>query len=318
MGAGVGRSVFMTATAALVLAGCSKSPQAAPAQAGSDVFKADSLAASVPVSCEGGGIATNDQVAVSKEIALLEKSAKGAKPLINERLSSALGTNEPLQVDQSETLKEVCRQKAFSHVQVVDPDSLSYQNGWVPVSALREIKKDAGGKRQYTEADFNWDLEPATKLYKAQLVAGVNRIIRENDRCESVDTGTLSPSRDRSTKAHPVFFVTCNPNSGGFNVWFSPEEATNKSHSFAAIANVDEGDAIVACKQAAKEAANHPQSVDFSEFLDVSFVPYPNGNSRVISSFTAKNGFGVEDKFRIECFFEGRTLTEREIEKSTS
>lgn len=56
--------------------------------------------------------------------------------------------------------------------------------------------------------------------------------------------------------------------------------------------------------------ANNPHSVSFSTFLDVAFIPYPNSNSRLVSSFTAKNGFGVEGKFRIECFFEGAKLSE--------
>lgn len=69
----------------------------------------------------------------------------------------------------------------------------------------------------------------------------------------------------------------------------------------------------MACERAAKDAANNLQTVDFSRFMDVAFVPYANGNSRLISSFTAKNAFGVEGKFRIECFFEGGTMTEQNI-----
>ena len=137
-------------------------------------------------------------------------------------------------------------------------------------------------------------------------------MVRENDRCSSVDTGTLMKSKVSSKPGHPVYFITCNNDGGPFNVWFGPTDVTS-GRAFAALQNVGQSDAVMACEEAAKEAANNPQTVHFSHFMDIAFATYANGNSRLLSSFTARNAFGVESKFRIECFFEGSVLTERDI-----
>lgn len=306
-----GASVILSACQQSRDAGTDRSGTAANESGG--LFK--SVGRAVAQSCEGGGIVTNDEVSVSGSIDLRDKPSSSADKVINEKASSILGTTEYQQVDNSERLREVCRQKDWSKVQVLEPDWLTDVNGWVPVKSLRTIQRDSSGRRTYAEADFTWDKD--TEAYKPKLVAAVNRIVRENNRCPTIDPGTLSKSGNRGTKGKPVFYVTC---QGGqpFNVWFEPSDAADRSKSFAAIRNVDRGDAVLACEQAAKEAANKPQSVSFSKFMDLSYVPYANGNTRIISSFTAKNGFGVESKFRIECFFEGNAITERNIEEDRS
>jgi len=287
---------------------CSSQTDNAGQGGGSGIF--NRVVASVPQTCEGGGIVTNDEVSVTGSVDLRSKPSDKADKLINEKLSSALGSQEPQQIDNSERLREVCRQKDWSKVQVLEPDWLTHVNGWVPVKSLRAIQRDQSGKRTYVEADFTWDAD--TSPYKPKLVAAVNRIVRENDRCPTIDPGTLSKSGNRGTKAKPVFFVTCQGEQP-FNVWFEPADAADRGKSFAATRNIGQGEAVLACEQAAKQAANNPQTVDFSRFMDVAFVPYANGNSRLVSSFTAKNAFGVEGKFRIECFFEGGTMTEQNI-----
>ena len=123
-------------------------------------------------------------------------------------------------------------------------------------------------------------------------------------------------SGSRGTAKDPVFFITCNgPDDQPFNVWFEPEDASG-GRSFAAIPNMRRGDAVIACERAAKLAANNPQTVDFSTFMDVAFLTYPNGRSRVLSSFTAKNSFGVEGKFTIGCLFEGGEMIETSISEA--
>lgn len=294
---------------AVVLSGCSSQPEEIAAEtSGSGIF--NKTVASVPETCEGGGIVTNDEVSVIGSVDLRSSPNGKSDKIVNEKASNALGTTHYQQVDNSERLKEVCRQKDWSKVQVLEPEWLTNVNGWVPVKSLRAIQRDTSGKRTFVEADFTWDDD--TSPYKPKLVAAVNRIVRENDRCPTVDPATLSKSGNRGTKAKPVFYVTCQGEQP-FNVWFEPEDAADRRKSFAAARNVGQGDAVLACEQAAKQAANNPQTVDFSRFMDVAFVPYANGNSRLISSFTAKNAFGVEGKFRIECFFEGGTMTEQNI-----
>lgn len=261
--------------------------------------------------CEGGGIVTNAEMAVSDSVDLRSEASGSSAKIVNEKATNALGETIYQQVDETERLREVCRQKDWAKVQVVEPDWLTHVSGWVPVRALRAIDRDASGKRTYVDADFMWDSD--TTQFKPQLVAAVNRIVRENDRCPSVDPGTLTKSPTRSKPGQPVFFITCNGRQP-FNVWFEPEDASDPTKSFAAIRNVDRSSAVRLCEEAAKDAAANPETVGFSRFMDLAFVPYANGNTRIISSFTASNAVGVEAKFRIECFFEGNTMTERNIE----
>lgn len=268
--------------------------------------------ATVARPCEGGGIATGDEVAVSNDVQLRSAPGKSGKPIINEKATAALGETYYQKVDSSEQLREMCRQKEWSKVQVMDP-ALSFIEGWLPVSSLRAIERDTSGKRKYVADDFYWD--KGTSKYKPQIVANVNKIVRENERCDDIDPGTVARSKDRSTPGSPVFFVTCKSGSSYFNVWFKPGDAA-AGKIFHAIRNVDQGSAVLACERAAKLAANNPQTVNFSTFMDVAFVPYPNGNSRLVSTFTAKNAFGVEGKFNIECFFEGMTLTDRKLSEA--
>lgn len=293
---------------ALVLASCNQQSDEAE---GSGIF--NDLSAGVAETCEGGGIVTGDEVAVSGDTPLLSTPGKDAEKVINQKATDIMGHTEHQSLDATEKLKELCRQKEWSKVQVVEPDWLTDVVGWVPVSALRSIEKDSSGKRTYVEADFYWDKD--TSAYKPQIVANVNKIVRENDRCVSIDPGSVSKSGDRSAPGKPVFFVMCNNPAGVFNVWFEPGDA-KAGKVFQSLKNIGQGEAVLACERAAKQAANNPQTVDFSTFMDVAFVPYPNGNSRLISSFTAKNAFGVEGKFRIECFFEGKSLTEQNISAS--
>lgn len=304
------KAVTAASIVALVLSGCGG---AGESEKGSGIFAETSASVSQP--CEGGGIATGDEVAVTDDIDLRAGPSGSAKRIVNERATEILDETHYHSVDQTERLKELCRLKSWSKVQVVEPASLNYVMGWVPVSALRAIERDASGTRKYVESDFSWDEE--TAAYKAALVANVNKIVRENERCESVDPGTLSRSGNKGTAKKPVFFITCNTGADVFNVWFEPGDAA-AGKVFRAAQNIGRGAAVIACEKAAKEAANNPQTVDFSQFLDVAFVPYPNGNSRLVSSFTAKNSFGVEGKFNIECFFEGGALTERHISATIS
>jgi hypothetical protein len=286
--------------------GAKQSPQTAPK---GELFS--NLSTATAASCEGGGIATGDEVAVTTETDLRSTASSQAARMINEKATSATGQTIYQKLDNTEKLKEVCRQAKWSKVQVVEPDWLTDVVGWVPVSALRAIEKDSSGARVYTDSDFMWDRD--TSPQKAKLVAGVNKLVRENARCPTVDTGTLSKSGNRGTAAKPVFFITCN-GSSPFNVWFEPEDAAN-GHSFEAIQNIQNGEALLACENAAKVEANNPATVSFSKFIDAAFVPYPNGNSRLLSKFSAKNSFGVEARYRIECFFQGSSLTETRIDQ---
>jgi hypothetical protein len=292
----------------LLVSGCGQSAETNDAESSKNpIF--NGLSASGPEPCEHGGISTGDEVSIKGESPLYD--APDGNRVVNEKATAALGKTHYQQVDNSERLKEVCRTQKWSKVQVLEPSWLTDVVGWVPVSALRSIELDAGGARRYVAADFTWDKD--TESHKARLVAAVNRIARENANCASIDPGTLAKSPSRSKAGKPVFFITCNsPKGQPFNVWFEPTDA-ERGKSFAAIRNIDRATAVQQCEQAARMAANNPQTVDFSRFLDVAFLTYPNGRSRLLSTFSAKNAFGVEGKFNIGCLFDGSQLIETNI-----
>lgn len=70
----------------------------------------------------------------------------------------------------------------------------------------------------FTEADFLWDKK--TEPHKKVIIAGVNKIHRENPGCKTIDTSSAYVS-SRGTAADPVFFVTCGTGRNAFNVFFS-------------------------------------------------------------------------------------------------
>jgi hypothetical protein len=233
---------------------------------------------------------------------------KGAR-IKNEKASSILKSTHYHQIDSSTTVKRLCSDGDWSEVQIVSPDWLTFVKGWVPNKVLRGIERTASGGRIYEEADFIWD--DSTEKYKRQIVAVVNKIARDHAGCSDLDTSSVDLSPSRSKPRDPVFFVTCNPSSGApFNVWFRPTDA---GKTFAAAKPISQGDAVLACERAAKATATHPSTVDFSRFLDVAYAARQDGRVFLDSSFTAKNGFNLELKYRIRCLFDGDKLIDTNI-----
>ena len=106
--------------------------------------------------------------------------------------------------------------------------------------------------------------------------------------------------------------MTCGTGASVFNVWFSPDD-TVEAASFAAIRPIGRAAGAEACEASAKAAANYPSTVSFSRIMDLAYQEHPSGRARVVSSFTAKNGFGLELKYRIDCLFDGSQLIETQI-----
>jgi hypothetical protein len=157
------------------------------------------------------------------------------------------------------------------------------------------------------EADFYWDSD--TQQFKDEIILAVNRISRENRNCSIIDASSVAKSGSRSQPNDPVFYVTCGSGPSAFNVWFRPEDAESAS-LFAARIPLARDAAVAACEAAAQAAATHPSTVDFSRIWDLAYVPHASGRARVVSSFTARNGFNLELKYRIDCLFDGGTLLE--------
>ncbi len=262
----------------------------------------------VPSACGEGGLALMDEVTVSDSQELY--AAPDGERIINEKATAALGETHYQQVDYSQRLRRTCAQEGWTEIEVLTPEWLKGNRGWVRADAIRVIENDDSDKRIFVEADFYWDDD--TSRFKPQIVAIVNRITRENEKCGEIDPSTVALSSSRSKPGKPVFFVTCGTGASVFNVWFSPDDAVGDA-SFAAIRPIGRAAGADACEASAKAAANHPSTVSFSRIMDLAYQEHPSGRARVVSSFTAKNGFGLELKYRIDCLFDGSRLIETQI-----
>jgi len=72
---------------------------------------------------------------------------------------------------------------------------------------------------------------------------------------------------------------------------------------------------IAACERYVTQNATHPSTVDFSWINSVVAERGPH-NLVVGSTFTAKNGFGLELSYRVRCYFENGRMTSADIYES--
>ncbi|UIF87991.1 hypothetical protein [Cupriavidus sp. UYPR2.512] len=248
----------------------------------------DAWAAAEVVGCRSGIAEPIKSYRVTgSEVFLRATPSPNGKKLINEKTSSILKTTWYMSIDRSTVVTEYCWQNGWSRVRVTTPDWLSDTHiGWVPSIALRERIRDVNGKEVFTDADFRWTKK--TEAYKKIIVAGVNKVYRENSRCNEIDPSTAYISGEKGTRADPVFFVTCGRDAGAFNAYFSKSEA-EAGTTLAAAKHIDRSHAINLCEGYARQRAAHPSTVRFSRVMDVAVNEHPNGRMSVRSTFTAKN-----------------------------
>lgn len=266
------------------------------------------------ISCGTDSTATQKSYSVNGQDVTLRAAPKAeAAKLVNQKATSITHTTQYMSIDNSVTVTEQCTQGKWSRVQVTDPEWLhDTYIGWVPTSALRKPQIDSSGQRVFTEADFQFD--KATLPYKKTIIDGVNRIHRENARCADIDPSSAYLS-STSTKAKPTFYVTCGKGSQAFNVFFTPRDVAS-SKKFEAPRNIDHTQALAICETYAKSHATHPSTVDFSRVLDVAVSDGANGNTRVTSTFTAKNGYDLKLKYNIACLLNASGLIEANISEA--
>jgi hypothetical protein len=258
--------------------------------------------------CADSGIATNELMAVTGSSPLREAPSKDAKRIVNQKATDILGETQYQQIDASATVRELCRQGKWSEVQIVEPDWLSSYRGWVPSKFIRPIQKDKSGVRVYVAQDFIWD--DKISKWTDTIIAGVNKVARENSQCSKVDASSAYLSGSKGTNQNPVFYVTCrDANDEPFNVFFSASDVKT-GKNLAAIQPLDHAAAVEACELAARNAATHPSTVVFPKFLDLSVQEWPSGRVRAVSNFTAKNSFDLQLTYDISCLFEGQQATE--------
>lgn len=244
------------------------------------------------------------------------RSAPNAKSekLINQKATQILKTTQYLTIDNTVTVVEECTQGEWSRVGVKEPNWLQNSHiGWVQSSSLRGQKKDSGGIVEFTEADFVWDEK--TSPHKKTIVAGVNKVHRENSRCKTIDPGSAYISSSKGSPSDPVFYVTCGTGASIFNAFFSKSEV-EKGTTLAAAKHIDRSRAIDLCESHAKSKANHPSTFSFSRVMDLAVNEHPNGRTTVTSSFTAKNSFNLELKHNIRCLLDANGLIEANISEA--
>ena len=100
------------------------------------------------------------------------------------------------------------------------------------------------------------------------------------------------------------------------NAYFSKSDVEGEK-TLAAIKHMDRRLAISKSEAYAKQTASHPSTVDFSWVMSLFVVEAPNGNTDVSSTFTAKNGHGVESKYNIRCLANAAGLFEPTITPAT-
>ncbi|MEJ8837771.1 hypothetical protein [Ramlibacter sp. AN1133] len=187
-----------------------------------------------PQPCGAGSMPSGQHLKVTGSDILLRASPgpKGER-MINEKATAALHEKQYLTIDNSVRVVQQCTQGAWSRVQVESPEWLRDSHiGWVPTSVLRSQKNDTSGKELFTEADFGWD--QFTRDYKAIIIAGVNKLARENSACKAIDPATASRSTTKGSKADPVFWVTCGTGNAARNIFFTKSDVENNrvlSHS---------------------------------------------------------------------------------------
>jgi hypothetical protein len=248
------------------------------------------------------------------DIVLRTTPNENSEKLINQKATQLLKTTQYLKIDNTVTVIEECTQGDWSRVRVIKPDWLQDSHiGWVESSLLRKQKKDSGGVFEFSEADFVWDQK--TSPHKKIIVAGVNKIRRENSRCKTIDTGSAYISASKGSPSDPVFYVTCGTGANTFNAFFSKSEV-EKGITLEAAAHIDRSRAIDLCESHAKSNVNHPSTLSFSRTMDLAVNEHPNGRTTVTSSFTAKNSFNLELKHNIRCLLDANGLIEANISEA--
>ena len=262
--------------------------------------------------CESGTVRSGQKRRVNGSEHILHADADAGSPkLVNQKATRGLGKTHYLSISSSVTVMEECTLNGWSRVRVIEPNWLADSHiGWVPTSALRSEERDSSGYIIFSEKDFDFDAD--TRPYRDIIIAGVNKAHREDQRCKKIDTGTADISQSRGSPADPVFYVTCGEGVNVVNVFFSKSEI-EKDKTLRAPQHVSRSSAIDACEQYAKQSATHPSTVKFSRIMDLAVTEHPNGRTTVISSFTAKNSFNLEEKFEIHCLMDATGLFEAEI-----
>lgn len=176
--------------------------------------------------------------------------------------------------------------------------------------------QDAGGSEESGGPIKPQQLLLMESQHRVKVAQMLNRLATEHGHCrQRIAPETAGVSRDYSTPENPSFFVQCGDRQVPTVVRFTMRDIDGRG-SNAAPVQIERRAAIRRCEQEARDRAYRADSVDFSRILDLAFNSRPNGETTVLSSFTAENGFGVENKFDIRCDFSGERLIDVSISRT--
>ena len=71
----------------------------------------------------------------------------------------------------------------------------------------------------FTEKDFTWDA--STSLHKELIIAGVNKIAREDSRCADINPASAQVDYNHGNPDNPAFMVTCGKSDHPVTVFFT-------------------------------------------------------------------------------------------------
>jgi hypothetical protein len=167
-------------------------------------------------------------------------------------------------------------------------------------------------KKVYKASDIEWEYAEDAIPYKAKVVAGINKLLRDNKRCEDVQTTSLYRA-EGFTKKNPKFFIICEAKDGtSFGTTFYLKDV-DSSVRFGAAPIIKEEQAKRLCEEKTLEEPNGLSSISFRLFFNGNFIPHPDGRATIALGFSAVNALGIRGDYRVACSFSGLALTEHRI-----
>ncbi len=216
-------------------------------------------------------------------------------PVINRRATDVLGKTQYRTLWPSMVLEGQCETADWLQARIIKADgsAVNWETGWVYKKFV------TGNASSDMKAGLLWDIDGENDLTNAEkqvVKRGALKVLRDEANCAEITTGYRSGSRKGA------YYVTCNAKNGGspFNVWFTPDEV--KSGNILAVPKAyPETQSRQACEQIINEHISHPSTLDIHHVFGYATKVHNNGNRTVIQEFTAKNGFGLELKYRARC-----------------
>lgn len=243
--------------------------------------------------CDQGNVTSGRKHPTKTTEEYLSGPDAAAPRVVNVRATEMMTKTQYREVGLSLVFEALCEKGDWLKVKIVEADARpveDWEDGWVRkenVSASMPPDVKAG---------LLWDPNAADDLSsreKAMLRNAAFKLLKENPKCERISLIA------REDKGSNKFFAECTGN-GGFEFYFSARDLASDK-SFAPPIPIDSMLAEEACRNAILRAATHPSTVNFHLLDRASSVNPVTANTVIMRTFDAKNGFGLELKYRAFC-----------------